>query len=75
MPKTVVLVATLDTKGAEARYLKEQIEKHGVRTLVVDGGILGRPQWEAQVSRDEGSAERCTLEFLSTRADLQRRQL
>ena len=80
MPKTLVLVATLDTKGVEARYLKEQIEKHGVRTLVVDGGILGRPQWEAQVSReevarDEGSAERCTLEFLSTRANLQRRQL
>jgi uncharacterized protein (UPF0261 family) len=53
MPKTVVLVATLDTKGAEARYLKEQIEKQGARTLVVDGGILGQPQWEAQVSREE----------------------
>jgi uncharacterized protein (UPF0261 family) len=53
MPKTIVLVATLDTKGTEAHYLKEQIEKHGVRTLVVDGGILGQPQWEAQVSREE----------------------
>jgi len=53
MSKTVVLVATLDTKGVEARYLKEQIEEHGLRTLVVDGGILGQPQWEAQVSREE----------------------
>jgi uncharacterized protein (UPF0261 family) len=53
MPKTVVLVATLDTKGAEALYLKEQIEQHGVRTLVVDGGVLGQPGWEAQVSREE----------------------
>jgi uncharacterized protein (UPF0261 family) len=53
MPKTIVLVATLDTKGAEARYLKEQIEQRGVRTLVVDGGVLGQPQWEAQVSREE----------------------
>ena len=61
MSKTVVLVATLDTKGAEARYLKKQMEKHGLRTLVVDGGIpstalrtgLGQPQWEAQVSREE----------------------
>ena len=52
MSKTVVLVATLDTKGAEARYLKKQMEKHGLRTLVVDGGIpstalrtgLGQPQ-------------------------------
>jgi len=53
MPKTIVLVATLDTKGAEALYLKEQIEQHGVRTLVVDGGVLGHPGWEAQVSREE----------------------
>jgi len=53
MPKTIVLVATLDTKGAEARYLKEQIEQHCVSTLVVDGGVLGQPQWEAQVSREE----------------------
>jgi uncharacterized protein (UPF0261 family) len=53
MSKTVVLVAALDTKGAEARYLKEQIESQGVRTLVVDGGILGQPQWEAQISRGE----------------------
>ena len=51
--RAVAVVATLDTKGAEARYLKEQMEKHGVRTLVVDGGILGQPQWEAQVSREE----------------------
>ncbi len=53
MLKTIVLVATLDTKGTEARYLKEQIERYGLRTLVVDGGILGQPQWEPQVSREE----------------------
>jgi len=53
MPKIIVLVATLDTKGVEARYLKKQIKKHGVRTLTVDGGILGQPQWEAQVSREK----------------------
>ncbi len=53
MLKTVVLVATLDTKGVEAWYLKEQIEKRGVHTLVVDGGILGQPQWEAEISREE----------------------
>jgi uncharacterized protein (UPF0261 family) len=53
MSKTVVLVATLDTKGTEARYLKEQIEGQGVRTLVIDCGILGQPQWEVQVNREE----------------------
>ena len=53
MPKTIVLVATLDTKGAEARYLKKQIEKHGVRTLVMDIGILGQPLCQADVTRQQ----------------------
>lgn len=29
MAKTVVIIATLDTKGEEARYIKELIEKKG----------------------------------------------
>ncbi len=34
MPKTIVLVATLDTKGDEVGYLKEQIEARGHETIV-----------------------------------------
>jgi len=33
--KTIVVLATLDTKGVEAQYLKEQIEKMGAKALVV----------------------------------------
>jgi len=43
MDKTVAIVATMDTKGYEAKYLKEQIEKKGKNTLVIDDGMLDAP--------------------------------
>lgn len=41
MENTVLLIATFDTKGQEALYLKQCIEAQGVRVLVLDAGILG----------------------------------
>lgn len=41
MKKRVVLVVTLDTKGVEAKYLKDGLERYGLEVLVVDSGILG----------------------------------
>ncbi|MFN8526048.1 MAG: Tm-1-like ATP-binding domain-containing protein [Chloroflexota bacterium] len=49
--KTVVLLATLDTKGDEMRFVKELIEARGLRTLVVDTGVRGEPAFPADVSR------------------------
>lgn len=43
MVKTIALIATLDTKGAEAKYVKEQIEAGGKRAILIDSGILGEP--------------------------------
>jgi len=43
MDKTVAIVATLDTKGYEAKYFKEQIERKGKNTLVIDDGMLDAP--------------------------------
>ena len=43
MDKTVAIVATMDTKGYEAKYLKEQIERKGKNTLVIDDGMLDAP--------------------------------
>ena len=40
--KTIVVLATLDTKGHEAQYLREQIEKLGDKALVVDVGVVAR---------------------------------
>ena len=43
MSKTVVLIATLDTKGPEMKYLRDRLQALGMNTIVVDSGILGEP--------------------------------
>jgi uncharacterized protein (UPF0261 family) len=43
MNKTVVLIGTLDTKGPEIAYLRDRLQELGVKTIVVDCGILGEP--------------------------------
>jgi uncharacterized protein (UPF0261 family) len=56
MSKTVVLVGALDTKGQEFAFVKELIEGQGVKTLVVDFGVLGQPAFPPDVSRQEVAA-------------------
>jgi uncharacterized protein (UPF0261 family) len=51
--KTIVVLATLDTKGVEAQYLREQIEKFGDKALIVDTGVVGTPATRADVTREE----------------------
>jgi uncharacterized protein (UPF0261 family) len=51
--KTIVLIGTLDTKGAEYAFLKEAIEKNGCQTLTVDVGVLGQPLFKPDVERSE----------------------
>jgi uncharacterized protein (UPF0261 family) len=50
--KTIVVLATLDTKGREAQYLREQIEKLGDKALVIDSGVVGTPAAQADISRE-----------------------
>lgn len=52
MAKTVVIVGALDTKGVEFAFLKRAIEGHGVRTLVVDFGVMGRVGLEPDIRRE-----------------------
>jgi uncharacterized protein (UPF0261 family) len=51
--KSIVVLATLDTKGHEAQYLREQIEEMGDRALVVDVGVVGAPATRADTTREE----------------------
>ena len=51
--KTIVVLATLDTKGTEAQYLREQIERLGDRTLMVDVGVVGTPGTTADITRQQ----------------------
>lgn len=53
MTKTVAVMATLDTKGEEVKYVKKQFGKRGVKTLVMDTGLRGTPQGvQADVTRE-----------------------
>jgi uncharacterized protein (UPF0261 family) len=54
--KTIVVLATLDTKGREAGYLREQIEQRGHRALLVDTGVVGTPACSAEIPREEVAA-------------------
>ena len=53
MPKHIVILSTLDTKGKEAQYLKDLIEARGFKTLLMDTSIGG----EATIPPDISSAE------------------
>jgi uncharacterized protein (UPF0261 family) len=50
---TVVLLGTLDTKAVEYAFVAERLREAGVRTVVVDAGVLGSPAMGADVSREE----------------------
>ena len=53
MPKTVVIVGALDTKGKEFAFIKDLIQKQGLSTLVVDVGVLGDPAFPPDISRQK----------------------
>jgi uncharacterized protein (UPF0261 family) len=54
--KTIVLIGTFDTKGEEFRFLREQIEGAGMRTLTIDVGVLGNAAFAADIPADEVAA-------------------
>jgi len=51
--KTIAIIGTLDTKGGEFEFLKNEIEKRGCRTFVINVGVLGTPPFKPEVSADE----------------------
>jgi uncharacterized protein (UPF0261 family) len=53
MSKLVAVLATLDTKGPEALFLKELIISAGLDALIIDLSILNEPLVKPDVSRDD----------------------
>ena len=51
--KSILIIATLDTKGVEVLYLKKLIEDSGHRCLVMDTGTLNPPSFEPHINREE----------------------
>jgi uncharacterized protein (UPF0261 family) len=50
---TILVLATLDTKGKEARFVCDQIESLGNRALLMDTGVVGIPVADPDIPRAE----------------------
>ncbi|MBV8880852.1 MAG: Tm-1-like ATP-binding domain-containing protein [Planctomycetaceae bacterium] len=53
MTKSVYVLATLDTKGLEAAFVRDQLARLKVPAQIVDTGCVGAPSVEADIPRDE----------------------
>jgi uncharacterized protein (UPF0261 family) len=51
--RVVGVLATLDTKGPEAQFLREQIEAQGCRAVLVDIGVVGEPGTRPDIPRED----------------------
>jgi uncharacterized protein (UPF0261 family) len=49
----VYLIATLDTKGLEAAWLRDRLVERGLSVRLVDAGSAGQPQVDPQVTSEE----------------------
>lgn len=49
MKKTLLIMATLDTKGKEAGYVRDCVRSAGFDTIVMDVGTLGGPMTQADI--------------------------
>ena len=50
---SVYLLATLDTKGREAGFVRDRLRELGVAVVLVDVGSAGAPSLPADISRDQ----------------------
>jgi len=53
MPKHIVILSSLDTKGQEAKYLKDLIEAQGFKPILIDTSIGGEPTLQPDISSEE----------------------
>jgi uncharacterized protein (UPF0261 family) len=68
--RVVAVLATLDTKGVEAAYLKERITRAGQEALLIDTGVQGQAQVPADIGREAvAQAGRTTLKALQEAGD------
>lgn len=52
-PKTIAIIASLDTKANEVLYVKERITRIGHNTLVIDVGVNKEPIFEGDIGPEE----------------------
>ncbi len=56
MPKTILLIGTLDTKGAEYAYVRDLITARGHQVLTLNAGVAGEPTFTPDISAAEVAA-------------------
>jgi uncharacterized protein (UPF0261 family) len=49
---SVYLLATLDTKGPDAAFVRDRLRALGIAVTVVDTGCLGEPAWAGDIPRE-----------------------
>jgi uncharacterized protein (UPF0261 family) len=49
----VLIVGTLDTKGAEVQFVRDLLGDAGIPTLVIDAGVLQPPLFVPDISREQ----------------------
>ena len=70
MPKSIIVIGTLDTKGQEIAFVRDLIAERGHQPVVVDSGIQGEPAIESEISRHEvAAAADSSIEELLTAGD------
>lgn len=53
MANTILLIGTLDTKGSECGWVRDQIQSRGHDVLVLDAGVTGEPPFAADIPAGE----------------------
>jgi uncharacterized protein (UPF0261 family) len=67
---TIVIVGTLDSKGEEVGFIRNRVIRRGCQAIVIDAGVLGHPQVEADITREKiAELGGTTLKSLKQRAN------
>ena len=68
--KTVVLIGTLDTKGVEYEFARNRFQKAGLKTILINAGIIGQSLIQSEVTNEQvalaGSSD---LQILKSKND------
>lgn len=67
---SILLLAALDTKGADAGFIRDRLQSQGLQVVLIDTGVLGSPTAHATVPREQvAEAGGTTLSELILRQD------
>lgn len=53
MEKVIGLIGAMDTKGVEFDFVRQELERRGHKTLIIDTGVIGEPFLKPDITRDQ----------------------